>query len=494
VCPKPDLVITEKSAAWINQAEKTYNITYTFCNNGTANAGPSNTIITIDTAEVMEDAVDALAVGECYTNTVGPYTMTGNSDTIEVCADNQDEVEESSETNNCLRNVFEYPGPSYQPDLTVKTSVTFDKDGKAIVNYTVTNSGSSKAGKSTTCLYVDSTKLQAQSDSALKCEPNPTQNQSCPELGAGESYTGTFDPVECPCGNILTVKVCVDCENTVEESDENNNCEEERVQCPECKKPDLVVTKNKVEENNGKFIVSYTVTNVGDETAGKSTTCMSVEKASYMSSNLAVQCEPDDLWHQSQSCPELKPGESNDGKFRFEECPCGETLNVTVCADCKNAVKESDETNNCLATEVECPSCGPTASYGKNVHSQRNVLYARGALGEPDNRGALMYRNAKIAIELEETIQNCKKVSVWVRRVAGQASKFTMEVSSDGESWTKIGTETCTSFGWTLYDFNANEEDVKYIRITKPGSSSRRWWQQLKLMGLDAAYAEGKPN
>ncbi|KAF5411963.1 MAG: hypothetical protein C5S38_08865 [Candidatus Methanophagaceae archaeon] len=442
----------------------------------------------------MEDAVDALAEGQCYTNTVGPFTMSDDRDLIEVCADNPNEIEESNETNNCRENVFEYQGPSYQPDLTVKTNVTFDEDGNIIVNYTVTNRGSSKAGNSTTCLYVDNTKLQAPSDLSVTCEPKTTQSMFCPGLGIGESHTGTFDPVEYLCNKILTVTVCADYNEAVKESNETNNCEQKRVECPECKKPDLVVTKNKVEENNGIFIVSYTVTNIGGGTAGESTTCMSVEKASYTSSNLAVQCEPDDPWHQSQSCPELKPDKSHNGKFKFEECPCGEKLNVTVCADYNEAVKESNETNNCLATELECPPCGPTESYGKKVQSRRNVLYAQGALGEPDDRGALMYRNSKIAIKLEDTIPNCERVSVWVRRVAGQAPKFTVAVSSDGKSWTKIGTETCTSFGWALYDFNANGEDVKYIRITKHGSSSRRWWQQLKLMGLDAVYAEGKPN
>ena len=597
----PDLVIREKYEEWVNQAEKTYNITYTVCNNGTAAAGKSNTTISIDNKEVMEDVVDALAVGQCYTNTVGPYTMTGNRDLIVVCANKKNEVEECDENNNCLRNEFEYQGPSYQPDLNVMTNVTFDEDCNIIVNYTVTNIGSSKAGESTTCLYVDSTKLQPPSDTALKCKPKPTQNQSCPELNISESYTGTFEPVKCHCGEILTVKVFADCEYEVEESNENNNCREERVQCPTCKKPDLTVKTNVTLDKNGKVIVNYIVTNIGDETAGNSTTCMSFEKAPSTPSNLAVQCEPEDPWQQSQPCPVLKPGASNEGKFDFKECPCGETLNVTVCADYKDAVKESNETNNCevdrvqcpdckkpdlvvtkdeafgnkgkvfvrytvtnvgkttagisttsllvngevmenhnckklepgksytskfqivecpcgetlnvtvcadykdavkesnetnncLEDEYECPPCGPTTGYGKKVHSQRNVLYARGALGEPDNSGALMYRHARIAIKLEDTIPNCEKVSVRVRRVAGQAPKFTVEVSSDGKSWTKIGKKTCTSFGWTLYDFNGNWDNVKYIRITKPGSSSRRWWQQLKLMGLDAVYAEGKPN
>ena len=66
-------------------------------------------------------------------------------------------------------------------------------------------------------------------------------------------------------------------------------------------------------------------------------------------------------------------------------------------------------------------------------------MYARGALGESDNRGAFMYRNAKATIELEETIPDCKKVSVWARKVAWKKPTFSVEISSDGKHWTKIG-------------------------------------------------------
>ncbi|MFZ2070898.1 MAG: CARDB domain-containing protein [Halobacteriota archaeon] len=117
---KPDLVIRAKYEEWVSPEDKTYNITYTVCNKGEADAGVSNTTITIDGVDVMEDAVPALAAGKCYTNTVGPFTMSGTNDTIVVCADNQDEVNESDEENNCLENVFE----SIIPKGGIGTAVT----------------------------------------------------------------------------------------------------------------------------------------------------------------------------------------------------------------------------------------------------------------------------------------------------------------------------------------------------------------------------------
>lgn len=128
----------------------------------------------------------------------------------------------------------------------------------------------------------------------------------------------------------------------------------------------------------------------------------------------------------------------------------------------------------------------PIESYGDSVYFKKNVLLARRALGEPNNRGALMRRNAKIAIELEETIPDCTKVSVWVRRVAVRPPSFDVGVSSNGVDWTVIGSETCTSWGWTRYDFTGDWDDVKYIGISKPGTPRKP-----KLMGLDAVRAEG---
>jgi hypothetical protein len=58
----------------------------------------------------MPGIVSALDVDECYTETL-PYTieMSGDNDTIELCADGPGMILESNETNNCLENVFERP-------------------------------------------------------------------------------------------------------------------------------------------------------------------------------------------------------------------------------------------------------------------------------------------------------------------------------------------------------------------------------------------------
>jgi hypothetical protein len=77
-------------------------------------------------------------------------------------------------------------------------------------------------------------------------------------------------------------------------------------------------------------------------------------------------------------------------------------------------------------------------------------------------------------------------VSIQARKVAVRRPGFTVDVSSDGTSWTEIGSDTCKKLRWQRFDFEGNWEDVNYIRINKPGSPMRP-----KLMGLDAVYAEG---
>ena len=128
--PQPDLVITAKSEDWVNFAEKTYNVTYTVKNVGAAEAGASTTSIKIDDVEVATDPVPGLAVDASYTSTVSPFTMSGDGNTINVCADKDDAVEESDETNNCLENEWtallkvDIDDYTLAPGSTVKAPIT----------------------------------------------------------------------------------------------------------------------------------------------------------------------------------------------------------------------------------------------------------------------------------------------------------------------------------------------------------------------------------
>ena len=101
----PDLVIVDKDEDWV-VAGSTYTITYTIKNIGNKEANASTTSIKIDGTEEATDSVPELAPGASHTNTLGPFTMSGDSDTIRVCADKDGVVAESDEGNNCLENEF----------------------------------------------------------------------------------------------------------------------------------------------------------------------------------------------------------------------------------------------------------------------------------------------------------------------------------------------------------------------------------------------------
>ncbi len=103
----PDLVITEKYEEWVSFAGKTYNITYTVKNQGSLAAGASKTRIYIDSGSYDEYYdCPALDPGASYSNTVGPYIMSGDSDSILVYADPYTAVAESNEDNNWQTNTI----------------------------------------------------------------------------------------------------------------------------------------------------------------------------------------------------------------------------------------------------------------------------------------------------------------------------------------------------------------------------------------------------
>ena len=331
---QPDLVV-EKS---VELVDGMFIVSYTVTNIGCGPAAESTTCKYVNGTLMETQTCPVLDSGESHSGAFDPEPCPcGETLNVTVCADNENVVDESDETNNCEVNIVKCPGI---PDLVVEKSVAIE-DGMFIVSYTVTNIGCGPAGESTTCKYVNSTLMET---------------QTCPVLGSGESHSGAFDPEPCLCGETLNVTVCADNENVVDESDETNNCEVNIVRCPGI--PDLMVEKS-VELVDGMFIVSYTVTNIGCGPAAESTTCK------YVNGTLM----------ETQTCPVLDSGESHSGAFDPEPCPCGETLNVTVCADNENVVEESDETNNCEVNIVDCP---PSPEPDLNITDKFETLLADG--------------------------------------------------------------------------------------------------------------------
>ena len=113
---QPDLVITGKSET---RTDETFTMTYTVANNGAGDADASTSGIYVNGVQVATDPVPALASGDSHTNTLGPFTMSGDADAVMVCADGDGMVSESNEANNCRGNNHLLPPPSAMvPTLT----------------------------------------------------------------------------------------------------------------------------------------------------------------------------------------------------------------------------------------------------------------------------------------------------------------------------------------------------------------------------------------
>ena len=455
---EPDLVIIEKSEEWINLAAKTYNVTYTVKNNGTAEAGASTTSIKIDGVEVTTDSVPALAAGASYTGTVGPFTMSGESDTINVCADRDNTVEESNETNNCLENVFTYPG---MPDLVVeeKSEEWVSLAEKTYnVTYTVKNNGTAEADASTTSIKIDGTEQAT---------------DSVPGLAAGASYTGTVGPFTMS-GDTDTILVCADKDNAVEESNETNNCLENEFEYPGM--PDLVV-EEKSEEwvslAEKTYNVTYTVKNIGGAKANASITCIYI----------------DDVNVENDSVGELPAGASHTatlGPFTMSE----DSDTIKVCADCEGNVTEIDETDNCTENifkylKPDLVITGKLEEWVNFNEKTYNVTYTVKNTGE----GPACASNTSIKVDgVEKATDSVPELGVdesytsTVGPFTMSGNNDTLEVCADKDNVVDESDE----------DNNCKENEWKYGVETATGSGTAYFDSDTGTLGNLTAIPEGE--
>jgi len=112
---RPDLVITSMEEFAINDTH--YQVNYTVKNQGNAAAGEFWVNLTIDGTQNTTEHISGLAADATYSGNFSGYIvkMSGDNDTIVVCADYNSTVEEFDETNNCVEQL--YSGP---PSETVK--------------------------------------------------------------------------------------------------------------------------------------------------------------------------------------------------------------------------------------------------------------------------------------------------------------------------------------------------------------------------------------
>ncbi len=315
--PLPDLIITDKHENWIDT--NTFNVSYKVKNQGCAPAGASKATLYVDGSdeEQVTPALDPDESTGVLTFTTEVNCPCGDTVTIKVCADNGEIIDESDETNNCVEQGVVCP----KPDLIITDKHENWVDTNTFnVSYKVKNQGPCPAGASKATLYVDGFE----------------EHQDTPALDPDES-TGemTFDyEVTCPCGDTVTVKVCADNNEAVDESDETNNCELNFVD------RDLVITDIWTVDSK----IYYKIENKGSAKAPRSYSSLYV----------------DGVFKRIGSVNELAPGKSSIESFWDYSWTCTSPEDtIDVCADYDRRIAESNEDNNYIETWT-CPTPTPT--------------------------------------------------------------------------------------------------------------------------------------
>jgi hypothetical protein len=330
----PDLVIASKVESWVDEEEKgTYTVSYVIQNKGaiTAPAGHYTTLY-ID-GEAVEHKLVPVDLKPCQ-KYVDTFTMvvecTPPEDKIWVCADNHKQIEEANEYNNCLTNVWGCEVEERKPDLEVEKkweSWVDQEKGTYVVHCIIHNNGtiSAPAGHYTT-LYIDG--------EAVEHKLVPVELEPC------QKYEDTFTAVvECTPPEDR-VWVCADNYNTIDESDENDNCVRNTWECPvPVKKPDLVITDISRSDNR----IIYGIKNQGNAAAGPSTTYLYV----------------DGSYKARDSIGSMPAGGTLSRSFEYAYTCTPPRDTIKVCADATKKVTESNEANNCK-TEVWTCEAPPT--------------------------------------------------------------------------------------------------------------------------------------
>ena len=326
VVPMPDLTVTAMTAGSASyEAGSEMIFTATVVNQGTYDAVGSVISLSVNGTAVQREDLPELEVGECVdVEFTATAPATEQTLTVTAFADCYDIVDESNEDNNKLSTSVQITAPKVYPDLTISEltpSQTVYEIGESVsVTVKATNQGEETAED----FYV---KLIAGAE---------TWYSPIGELKPGVTRTLSFGfslPDE---PSTITITAIADSENTVEESNENNNTASTTVKVIEPLLPDLAVTSvypGKESYNAGETVTVHAVIkNQGEQDAD----------------SFNVKFAPSGFSEQTKTVSALKIGKSITVQCTFTAPTLSETetRSVVVTADSGNVIGEADESNN----------------------------------------------------------------------------------------------------------------------------------------------------
>ncbi|MCK4414870.1 MAG: hypothetical protein KAY32_15150 [Candidatus Eisenbacteria sp.] len=301
-------------------------------NQGDAAAARSVMKIRLDGEQMYVFQVSSLAPGEHeWSDWYSLGVPGGGSYEVTACADIQNTVGESDEWNNCSREELTVSSPPVYPDLTVSEMIfwppepdTYDEAMQ--VRIVVCNRGGGGAGESSVSIRLNGIE-------ACIC--------GLPAIPPGGEAQTAFCALGTPGGGIHQVNACADIFDSVDESDEDNNCATEALILPMPPDlPDLVLAEVELSPPTPAYDdvvqVRISIGNQGDLDAAASDAQLSID-------GLTV-CQ----WE----VPGLPVGETHwTAWFDLGVLGWG-TFSFEACADINDAVEEPDEENNCESFEL----------------------------------------------------------------------------------------------------------------------------------------------
>ncbi|MEM3062476.1 MAG: CARDB domain-containing protein, partial [Nitrososphaerota archaeon] len=302
--PLPDLIITD---IW----QKDNRIYYKIKNIGDANAAYFFNVLFIDDKNVAKDYINTIIEPGKEIERYFDYDWhaTLPKHVIKVCADYGNKVIEKDEGNNCREETWYLK----LPDLVIIDIW----ENNSLIHYKVKNVGDAATSKSfQNCLSIDGKQVATHVITQV--------------LQPGQEVEGVFDYVWQPAPGEHFVKVCADCKQEIQESNEENNCLEEKWIKENL--PDLIIIEIKCDRS--KSLIGYVIKNIGSEVAkGNHSTVLYVDGIMITRDFVGV---------------DLKPGETFESWFKDYEWPECRNITVKVRADDFDQVRESNEFNNAL--------------------------------------------------------------------------------------------------------------------------------------------------
>ena len=338
---------------------KSVTVTDTVTNNSSYNAGPSTTRYYVSTNAFFSSnaillagsrAVGALAAGQTSAGSASvslPATLITGAYFVLACADDTQQVGETNENNNCAASSTQL---QVGPDLTqAGVTQSANKAGAAgtlTVNETVNNPGGGDAAASVTQFYLSTNTIKNTNSRLL------SGNRSVPSVTAGTGSSGSTLvtlPADVAVGNYY-VLACADDTQQLKETNENNNCAASSTQLqvgPDLTEAAVTLGASKAGAG-GSLTVNETVNNLGGGDAMSSLTQF------YLSTN-AIKNSNSRLLSGSRSVPSATAGTGSSGST-IVTLPQDVTVGnyyVLACADDTQQVKETNENNNCSASNTQ---------------------------------------------------------------------------------------------------------------------------------------------